>query len=440
MRAPITHTNLVAFDRPRFEAGCGGIDLYGGSFSFINSQQLVQIFRAVAANAVGLAFKAAIKAISPSLDSLITEFQTLLQNMNNLGKNSCQLAHLVVDSADKALGNAVNGDGAVGVVQNNMFTDAMGSLQGYLHDANDYFKKQAAVSPKAGNANMKLIMASGSSAILGIAGIGNVDGSADDASDPNSLNNRVLLSLMGYEVNAAICSNQNAAGTPDTTSAAAGTLPNLTCSGPATLKLIDLINGGGVGSTQPARPLQLYRCIDPNGTVVAGGMDPQICTKMELADFDFPGIRASINMAMFGSVDPSTAVDPDSILGRYNNHAGSSVQLTASQWQLIHQSGIPLITLFGKTANPDTRIAIAQRLDEHIIACVAAGAGEALYKASNGVQTGGENTLSVDAKANIEILRRDFMAQRETCLNDLKILGVVQALNESARLTGRNVK
>ena len=54
MRAPITAINLVAFDPPRIDAGCGGIDLYGGSFSFINSQQLVQIFRAVAQNAVGL--------------------------------------------------------------------------------------------------------------------------------------------------------------------------------------------------------------------------------------------------------------------------------------------------------------------------------------------------------------------------------------------------
>lgn len=65
MRSPIKAVNLVTFDPPRIDAGCGGIDLYGGSFSFINSQQLIQIFRQVAADAAGLAFKAAIKSISP---------------------------------------------------------------------------------------------------------------------------------------------------------------------------------------------------------------------------------------------------------------------------------------------------------------------------------------------------------------------------------------
>lgn len=97
MRAPIKSVTIIAFDAPRLNAGCGGVDLFGGSFSFINSQQLVQIFRQVAANAAGLAFKAAIKAISPSLDALMTEFQALMQNLNNLAKNSCQMAHMIID-------------------------------------------------------------------------------------------------------------------------------------------------------------------------------------------------------------------------------------------------------------------------------------------------------------------------------------------------------
>lgn len=445
MRAPVTNVNLVSFDRPRFDAGCGGVDLYGGSFSFINSQQLIQVFRAVAANAVGLAFKAAIKAISPSLDSLLTEFQTLLQNMNNLGKNSCMMAHAIVDPAESALASALNADGPAGTVQSNMFTDAMGSLQGYLADANGFFKKQASMNPKSGNGNMKAIMASGVSATMGLAGIANYDGSTDDATNPNSLNNRLLVSLMGYETDAVPCTNQAADGTPDTTQAAnpgnpATPLPNLTCVGAATIKLTDLINGGGIGSMAPAKPLQLYFCTDMNGTVYPGAVDPQICTKMQAQDYDYPGIRAFINIAMFGTIDPMGPIAPTSILGKYTNGQGMSVQLTSQQWQLLHTTGIPLPALFGKSSNPLTRLAIAQRLDDHIVACVAAAVGEAIYKGANGVQTGGESTLGADAMKNIEALRHDYLQQLDVCLNDNKVLNVVHELNESARMVGRSIK
>ena len=53
VRAPISNINLVAFDPPRLAAGCGGIDMYGGSFTFINSSQLAALFRQIAANAAG---------------------------------------------------------------------------------------------------------------------------------------------------------------------------------------------------------------------------------------------------------------------------------------------------------------------------------------------------------------------------------------------------
>src|SRR5690606_37988731 len=40
IRAPIRNISVISFDPPRLSAGCGGIDLFGGSFSFINSEQL----------------------------------------------------------------------------------------------------------------------------------------------------------------------------------------------------------------------------------------------------------------------------------------------------------------------------------------------------------------------------------------------------------------
>ena len=52
-RTRINETNLIGFIPPEFSAGCGGIDLYGGSFSFINSEQFNKLIRDIAGNASG---------------------------------------------------------------------------------------------------------------------------------------------------------------------------------------------------------------------------------------------------------------------------------------------------------------------------------------------------------------------------------------------------
>lgn len=440
MRSPLKSVNLVAFDPPRLNAGCGGIDLSGGSFSFINGQQLIQIFRSVASNAVGLAFKAAIKSISPSLSDLISEFQTLLQNMNNLAKNSCQLAHLVVDPAEKAITNAINGDGAVGATSKNMFTDTMGALTGYLADANSMFKKQAEVNPKSGNQIAKAVVSSGSSSILGLAGLANIDGSTDDASNPNSLNNRLLISMLGYEIAGIPCTNTNADGNPNTSqSVSTNNLGTISCTGAATITLDDLYKGGGTGSPRPDVPLQLYKCIDPSGPGTSnGGFDPQICTQMQTTNFNYTGVQGWVNIMLFGSADSSATPSASSIVGKFN--AGTSVTLTAAQVQFIKQSGLPLPALLTRVSNPDSRISIAQSLGGHAVNCVTAKLGDALYKAANGVQNSDGYVLSPDVKKRIDQLRTDYMAKQELCNASPVVLKVVQLLDASTRVMSGNTK
>jgi conjugative transfer pilus assembly protein TraH len=432
MRAPIKSVAVVAFDPPRLSAGCGGFDLYGGSFTFLNGQQLVDIFRKVAANAAGLAFKAAIKMINPGLDQLMGEFQSLLQNMNNLGKNSCQMAHLIVDPAERAVKNALE-EGGVGAVQKSMFTDASSALQGYLSDANAYFKKSGEVNAKAGNVVMKAITASGAANILGMAGLGNPDGSSDDASDPNSLNNRILLSFLGYEINGVPCKSFNQDGQQDTSSVASNNnLGKIVCKSSATLKMDDMIKGGGAGSIRETAPLTLFKCVDPNGSGTPnGGFDPQICTQVKKENFNYAGIQGYVNTMLFGSptVDP---VSPTSIVGSFNTNA--STKLTSAQYQFIAQSGLPVIQLLTKTTNPNTRIAIAQKLGVYLSDCIGARLGESLYKSANSIEYGHSHEISKDVKANIEILRQDYMELQKTCVRDSAVLKIAQELSISASL------
>lgn len=81
---------------PSARAGCGGIDLFAGSFSFINASEMVAMLKAVANNALGFAFKLAIDAVSPEISKIMGEFQQAAQQMNQMNISSCEAAQGLV--------------------------------------------------------------------------------------------------------------------------------------------------------------------------------------------------------------------------------------------------------------------------------------------------------------------------------------------------------
>lgn len=97
LRAPIRSINLVTLSAPRFNAGCGGLDLFMGSFSYINADNFVQMLRTIGANALGLAFQIGLKKISPTIADTISEMQEKIQSLNQMFRNTCQVAKLAVD-------------------------------------------------------------------------------------------------------------------------------------------------------------------------------------------------------------------------------------------------------------------------------------------------------------------------------------------------------
>ena len=94
---PIVNQDIMSFSPPSWKAGCGGVDMFMGSFSMINSDQIVELFRAVAANASGYAFKLALSNVFPDAETLIADLQDKIQKMNQYLGNSCQLAQGLVD-------------------------------------------------------------------------------------------------------------------------------------------------------------------------------------------------------------------------------------------------------------------------------------------------------------------------------------------------------
>ena len=98
VRNKIVDTQIAAFAPPSWKAGCGGIDFFAGSFSFINADQFVQLLRSVASNAVGYAFQIALDNVCSVCSTYMNALQNKLQELNQYAGNSCQLAQGLVNN------------------------------------------------------------------------------------------------------------------------------------------------------------------------------------------------------------------------------------------------------------------------------------------------------------------------------------------------------
>ena len=99
LRAPVQFERIATVNLPSFRAGCGGIDAFAGSFSFIDSDQLVAFARGIAQNATGFAFELALETISPVIAETMSKLRALANWVNNQSINSCEMAQSLVGAA-----------------------------------------------------------------------------------------------------------------------------------------------------------------------------------------------------------------------------------------------------------------------------------------------------------------------------------------------------
>lgn len=100
--------NILQFAPPRIDAGCGGIDVFFGSFSFINGAQFEQLVRSIAANAVGFAIKSAINGMCSPCGAILQELEAAIRELNAMAKNTCAIAKAMFDkdASDKLMERA----------------------------------------------------------------------------------------------------------------------------------------------------------------------------------------------------------------------------------------------------------------------------------------------------------------------------------------------
>ncbi|CAM3345815.1 conjugal transfer protein TraH [Paracidovorax anthurii] len=104
MRSPNKVYQLAAIQFPSAKAGCGGIDVFGGSFSHISAQEFKNLLRNITAALPGIAFQLALEAVSPLLGGLTKWAKGLETWINNARINSCETAKAIVSTAAEAVG------------------------------------------------------------------------------------------------------------------------------------------------------------------------------------------------------------------------------------------------------------------------------------------------------------------------------------------------
>lgn len=96
VRNRVMSSKLVNVNLPRFDAGCGGIDIFAGGFSFINHDQLIHTLKGIGSNAVGYAFLLGIETMSPQVANTMKQLQSWANQINSLNINSCETASTMV--------------------------------------------------------------------------------------------------------------------------------------------------------------------------------------------------------------------------------------------------------------------------------------------------------------------------------------------------------
>ena len=104
LRAPNKTYQLMAINYPTAKAGCGGIDLFGGSFSYISAAEFKNMLKNVTSALPGVAFQLALESVSPMLGGITKWTKNLESMMTNAQINSCNTAKSLVSTAAEATG------------------------------------------------------------------------------------------------------------------------------------------------------------------------------------------------------------------------------------------------------------------------------------------------------------------------------------------------
>lgn len=326
VRSRVVRPNFISIQPPSFRGGCQGFDLVGGSFSFINSEQLQQFLRAVASNALNYAFTLALDSVCPSCMQKMEKMRDWSEAINSKLMDSCHWANKLVNATDldeihsKQVERAKNKETLAGVVDD-AFEAVDNFITPFVSDSNT-----GALTPT--NVVMEALQRSGVQTWFGALG------------DQELM--EVAMSVTGTVVKRPL----NQAGAECTN--AEGDRDYCTIALPSILTHEHFINGSDAG------PVQIYACRDY----------PQ-CLDVVPEERTWPGLKTRVREILFGPPPGYTG-------GLVYKFRDPGAALTLREESFIEGAPLPVMTLLEGVANyPGSLITMGVQLSDMIIQQVA---------------------------------------------------------------------
>jgi len=98
VRSRPRNSGLMNIQLPSVRSGCGGIDIYGGAFSYISKEELINLAKGIMQNASSYAFELALESLSPAVHEQMAKLRDLVQKVNAMNINSCETGQLLSGS------------------------------------------------------------------------------------------------------------------------------------------------------------------------------------------------------------------------------------------------------------------------------------------------------------------------------------------------------
>ena len=99
MRTPTKFMQPITIQFPNIKAGCGGIDLFFGGFSYINAEEFKRFLQATGTAALGYGFQLALENTCPTCNSVLKSLKQLSQSVNQFGLDSCTAGQALANTA-----------------------------------------------------------------------------------------------------------------------------------------------------------------------------------------------------------------------------------------------------------------------------------------------------------------------------------------------------
>lgn len=127
---PRKNVDIVSMAAPSISIGCGGINLFGGSLSFLSTDEIVETFQAIGSNALFYGVKLAMTNYCATCEQVMTSLEKTAQMFNSMNLDSCQAAQGIVTTI------AEQGTDSVGKSK----AAAINTFNGYKQDFGDAWK------------------------------------------------------------------------------------------------------------------------------------------------------------------------------------------------------------------------------------------------------------------------------------------------------------